>query len=70
MRIAGHIDQQIAEHAIDRASGAFPPFPGAGKSGERAISSSYTLVVTRLVGRGAWLVGPMNSPENKYDSDG
>ena len=37
---------------------------------ENAISSSYTLSCRASSTRGAWLVGPMNSPEKRYDSDG
>ena len=39
-------------------------------SSRNAISISYTESLRASSMRGAWLVGPMNSPENRYDSDG
>src|SRR5438552_1482201 len=36
----------------------------------KASSSSYRLSLRASSTRGAWLVGPTNRPEKRYDSDG
>jgi hypothetical protein len=36
----------------------------------KAISSSYTESLRASSTRGDWLVGPMNRPEKRYDSEG
>jgi hypothetical protein len=43
------------------------PWPA---SAAKAISSLVHRVVARLVDARRLLVGPMNRPENRYDSDG
>ena len=66
VRVARDVDQQMAEHAIDQPRRAVLPCGNC----SNAISSSYVASRRPSSTRGAWLVGPMNMPENKYDSDG
>ena len=60
VRVAGHVDQQVAEHAIDQPGRAVCPLSG---TCWKAISSSYRLSCRASSTRGAWLVGPTNSPK-------
>ena len=69
VRVAGDVDQQVAEHAVDepgrdRAALAIADLREARSPARRASRARASST------RGAWLVGPMNRPENRYDSDG
>jgi hypothetical protein len=59
--VAGDVDQQVAQHAVDQ--------PGrhvaAGRNLAEGVSISYSESLRASSMRGAWLVGPMNRPENR-----
>ena len=67
--VAGDVDQQVAEDAIDQPRRRRRP-PALASICRNAISSSSMLSWRASSTRGAWLVGPTNMPENRYDSDG
>src|SRR5437667_9357195 len=46
------------------------PRPSCRSNSLKAISSSYSESLRASSTRGCWLVGPINSPLNKNDSDG
>ena len=60
----------LDEERLHRSTNQGGVWPLGGAKRENAISSSYRLSCRPSSIRGAWLVGPRNSPEKRYDSDG
>jgi len=68
--VAGDVDQDVAQRAVDSRRRVLPEGAhGARQLGERDLQF-VELVVRASSTRGAWLVGPMNRPENRYDQRG
>ena len=71
MRAAGDIDEEVTEQAVDEPRRRRCARRGGRRSSSaNAISSSYRLSWRASSTRGAWLVGPMNRPEKRYESEG
>ena len=62
VRVAGRVDQEVAEDAVDQPR---RHLSAAASIALKAISSSYSASLRASSMRGCWLVGPMNRPENR-----
>jgi hypothetical protein len=63
--VAGDVDQQVAQLRSTSQGGMFSPTALLRSISPRAISSSRSWSLRASSTRGAWLVGPMNRPENR-----
>ena len=64
--LPGDIDEQMAKHAVDEPGRDGTFFGDLPESDLQFIKA----VVAGFIHARAWLVGPRNRPENRYESDG
>src|SRR5450432_1606278 len=64
------VNRWRSSRSVNQGSDSAWPLPCLRDNCWNAISSSYNLSSRASSTRGAWLVGPMNVPENRYDSEG